>query len=115
MDALYLRYVFLINKHENYLARLNSVARFRRNQILIERERIEIVIGELQKIMEWIHSYGILVNVNARKWRRACHRLINVLTKKYNKFVERIEMFDEDDVASDSYDEDFSNLTSSSE
>lgn len=115
MDVSFLRYVLVIKTHEIYLAQLNSVAHFRRNQIVIEKERMEIVIDELQKIMQWIHNYGILVNVNARKWSGKCHHLIKLFEKKHNKVAKRIEMFDEDDVASDSYDEESGNLTSSSE
>lgn len=115
MDVLFLRYVCIIKKHESYLADLRSEVCFRRDRIVLEKNSIEIFIDELQKIMEWIHNYGILVNVNARRWSAKFHRLIKIFEKKLNKFANRIDKFDDDNVASDSYDEEFGNATSSSD
>lgn len=114
MDALFLSYVARIIKHENYLISLKAVKYFRRNKILIEKKQIEIALNELTEIRPWMHNFAMLVKKDARKYSNICALLIKKLEKLHAKFARRIEVFEEDDIATDSYDDEFGNDTASS-
>lgn len=59
MDAMFLAYVSILEQHEHYLIRLNQVGRFRRNQIITEKEIIEGLLAEVKIIMQWITAFGM--------------------------------------------------------
>lgn len=114
MDATFLCCVSELKKQQDYLARLNEVVYFRRNQ-MIEREQMQKANHQLKEVRKWIHNFGKLINKDAHKYSNQCDILIRKFERKFNKFARRIAVFDEDEIASDSYDDEFALETSSSE
>lgn len=116
MDTQFLCSIFELEKQRDYLTRLKQVRYFRRNQILIEKEKISSSINQLTTILKWIRNFGTLINKDAHKYSEQCDVLIKKFKKLCDKFESRIAAFDDDDIASDSYDDEFAyNSTSSSE
>lgn len=84
--------------------------------MVTEKMSITTSINQLTKIMNWVHSFGVLINKGAHKYSKQCDVLIKRFEKLSTKFAGRIAVFDDDDIASDSYDDESGGgFTSSSE
>lgn len=115
MDAQFLFNVSQLEKLTDYLTRLKGARYFRRNQILIDKEKISSSINQLTTIMIWIRNFGTLFKEDAHIYSEQCDVLIEKFEKQFEKFERRIVAFDDDDIASDSFDDESACNTSSSE
>lgn len=116
MDAIFFCWVSEIKKQQDYLTRLKEIKFFRRDQIVAESMRIPTTINQVTRIMNWVRNFGVLIDKDAHKYSKQCDILIKRFEKFSTKFAGRIAVFADDEIASDSYDEESGNgLTSSSE
>lgn len=113
MDSTSLRHIKFINETKLYIKRLNEKKRFRRYQIKSEIENIKVSIDKLIVTKSWFSILPILTRNNKTKHLEAvCVRLIRYLERKVLKFTEADEKCsEEDNCASDSYDESFINTS----
>lgn len=116
MDSIFLQCVLSLKNASIYLEDLRKKKRFRRNQIVKEVGILRNHLEHLAEVKLWLRINGALLSKHHQSYFASCSMLICALSKKLFKFSEAVDRFSEqDNYASDSYDEDFDNTSSDSD